>query len=123
MYIYDNALQASPNDADQIFKAIDWRVQQLHMKEQKRGESDGGKHPDASASSSSGSLTEKRPVTDSPEDSGPSKKVRSVLLTQLSLGKNKIAIDVVVVEMKTRYRAAWRVYMLAQAWGMYMLRL
>ncbi|KAK2194157.1 hypothetical protein NP493_2g16015 [Ridgeia piscesae] len=66
---------ASPNDADQIFKAIDWRVQQLHMKEQKR-ESEGGKHLEASASSSSGSMTEKRPVTDSPEDSGPSKKVR-----------------------------------------------
>ncbi|KAI0240065.1 hypothetical protein LSAT2_009246 [Lamellibrachia satsuma] len=66
---------ASPNDADQIFKAIDWRVQQLHMKEQKR-ESEAGKHPEVSASSSSGSITEKRPVTDSPEDSGPSKKVR-----------------------------------------------
>ena len=72
-------LQASPNDADQIFKAIDWRVQQLHMKEQKR-ESEAGKHTEASASSSSGSITEKRPVTDSPEDSGPSKKVRSVLV-------------------------------------------
>ena len=69
--------QASPNDADQIFKAIDWRVQQLHMKEQKR-ETEGGKHLEASASSSSGSMTEKRPVTDSPEDSGPSKKVRFV---------------------------------------------
>ena len=83
-------LQASPNDADQIFKAIDWRVQQLHMKDQKR-ESEGGKHPDASTSSSSGgSLTEKRPVTDSPEDSGPSKKVRSVIVTQLRLYSIKI---------------------------------
>ena len=42
-------LRASPNDADQIFKAIDWRVQQLHMKEQK-SESEAGKHTEVSAS-------------------------------------------------------------------------
>lgn len=28
-------LQTSPKDADQIFSAIDWRVQQLRMEEQK----------------------------------------------------------------------------------------
>ena len=72
-------LQANPKDADQIFSAIDWRVQQLKVQDHKSSGTGDSSQVDSTSRDDEGHGAEKRSATDdsSEETAAPTKKVRS----------------------------------------------
>ena len=77
--VYALYLQANPKDADQIFSAIDWRVQQMQQREKCEASEDSKSNEAVSSSveSTSGS-GEKRSIEEVYDESSnePEKKAR-----------------------------------------------